>query len=277
MDDRQFKTLLHALGYSFEGYRRVRKGVKKRIRRHMRDLGCRDMAAYLKCIADSPTDREACIQRMTVPISRFMRDRPLWEVLEKVWLPDLHRRFGPRLRAWSAGCACGEEAYSLAIAHREYCAGMAAESAPEMMIHATDINPAVLNRAGEGVYPASSLREMPEALRARYFRPLCGGRRYHAHRDYFDAIRWGRLDLTGDLPDQTFHIILIRNNLLTYLDGTRQWQPMIGIIRRLSPGGLLVIGEQERLPAGLPDMVPVADQLPFVFRRRPSPADDVAQ
>lgn len=269
MDDKQFKILLDALGYSFEGYRRVRKGAKKRIRRHMRDLGCRDVDAYLRRIAAMPADRETCVLQMTVPISRFMRDRPLWEALQGTWLPDLHRRFGPRLQAWSAGCACGEEAYSLVIVHREYCAGMAVEPSPEMMIHAMDINPAVLIRAREGIYPASSLREMPEAFRQRYFRPLRGGRRYRVRRAVFAPIRWKLLDLTSTLPEQAYHLILMRNNILTYLDGPRQWKPMKDIIHHLLPGGLLVIGQRERLPDGLPDLVPVADHLPFVFRRGP--------
>jgi chemotaxis protein methyltransferase CheR len=236
----------------------------------MRDLGCRDVGAYLQRMADRPADREACLLRMTVPISRFMRDRPLWEMLQSTWLPDLHRSFGPRLHAWSAGCACGEEAYSLAIAHREYGAGMAAKPLPEIVIHGTDIHPAVLARAREGIYPASSLREMPGSFRQRYFDSLPGGRRFRIHRVLRDAIRWEFLDLTSALPERSYPIILLRNNILTYLDGSRQGQLMEGIIHRLSPGGLLVIGQRERLPAGLPDVVPVADHLPFVFRRRPA-------
>jgi chemotaxis protein methyltransferase CheR len=244
MDDRQFKILLEALGYSFDGYRRVRKGVKKRIRRHMRDFGCPDVLAYLQRIVDSPADREACTRLLTVSISRFMRDRPLWEALETVWLPDLHRRFGPRLRAWSAGCACGEEACSLAIAHRESCLGMEAEPVRQVSILATDLNPAVLAKAREGIYPASSLREMTEDFRQRYFRPLRGGRRYLVQRALLNPICWGLLDLTSALPEQAYHIILLRNSILTYFDAPRQWQVMRRIVDRLLPGGLLLIGQQ---------------------------------
>ena len=106
MEDGQFKRLPAELGYSYPGYRRVRKGVKKRIRRHMRALGCRDLSAYLDRLAASPPVREACIRRMAVPISRFMRDRAFWDTLRAEWLPELCRSFGLHLKAWSAGTAC---------------------------------------------------------------------------------------------------------------------------------------------------------------------------
>jgi chemotaxis protein methyltransferase CheR len=217
MDDRQFKRLLDELGYSFEGYRRVRKGVKKRIRRHMRDLACRDMTSYLGRIAASYPDREACIRRMAVPISRFMRDRPFWVTLQGRWLSELHRRFGPRLHAWSAGCACGEEAYSLMIAARE-----ASGSALPMDITATDLNPVCLARARAGVYPASSLREMPAELLSRYFSPLRGGRRYRLHPGFIRGIAWGCRRTENPWPGHMYDLILLRNSVLTYYEPPQQ-------------------------------------------------------
>lgn len=276
MDDRQFKTLLEHLGYSFEGYRRVRKGVKKRIRRHMHALECRDVATYLAYLADSPVDREACLRLMTVSISRFMRDRLLWEALGGTWLPALHGRFGPRLRAWSAGCACGEEAYSLAIVHQEAASRLSSDPPLELTIRATDLNPAVLTRAWDGIYPASSLREMPVDLREHYFQPLRGGRRYRIRSVLGAAIEWGRQDLTSDPPEQACHLVLLRNNILTYLDGPRQAPIIKKVLECLRPGGLLVIGSREKLPGGFPELRPVAEQIPYAFRRRP-PHDDISR
>ena len=269
MDDRQFKILLDHLGYAFDGYRRVRKGVKKRIRRHMRDLGCRDVSAYLAHIAAHPADREACIRRMTVSISRFMRDRPLWEALRDVRLPELHRHFGPRLDAWCAGCACGEEAYTLAMIHGELPPAAPPSRPFELAIQATDLNPAVLDRARAGVYPASSLRELPDPLRQRYFRPLRGGRRYHLVAALLSPIQWGCHDLASERPVQTYHLILMRNSILTYGDIPRQTRIMKKVVSYLRPQGLFVIGLRETLPDGLTGLVPVADGLPYVFRRRP--------
>ena len=82
MDDAQFRKLLEFLRYSRAGYRRVRKGVKKRIHRHMQQLGCRDITAYLNLLENQTDYRYECELLMTVSISRFFRDRRLWQMLE---------------------------------------------------------------------------------------------------------------------------------------------------------------------------------------------------
>ena len=82
MDDAQFRKLLEFLRYSRAGYRRVRKGVKKRIQRHMQRLGCRDITAYLSLLENQADCRYECELLMTVSISRFFRDRRLWQMLE---------------------------------------------------------------------------------------------------------------------------------------------------------------------------------------------------
>ena len=263
MDDRQFKRLLDHLGYSFEGYRRVRKGVKKRIRRHMRDLGCGDLAAYLGCIDEAPRVKDACIRRLAVPISRFMRDRPFWDALRDTFLPELQRRFGPGLRAWCAGCACGEEAYSLAIAARE---GLV-----RIGIDATDLNPACLDRARAGVYPASSLREMPADLTARYFRALRRARRYRIHPDLGSGITWCCRRIEAPPTEPRYHLIMLRNNVLTYYGAAGRARVLAPVIEGLLPGGLLAIGQREALPAGQTGLTAPSRVIPFLYRKNPSP------
>jgi len=89
MDNQQFCQLLRHLGLSWTGYRKVRKGVKKRIARHMQDLGCRNVSAYLVELDRRNDARLDCERLMTVSISRFFRDRKLWETLQKNILPVL--------------------------------------------------------------------------------------------------------------------------------------------------------------------------------------------
>ena len=105
MDDIQFKLLLEFLGYSWLGYRKVRRGVKKRIRRHMRRLGCRDITAYLNQLRAQAGSRQDCELLMTVPISRFFRDRRLWLMLESRRLPDIIVGNHSQIAVWFAGCA----------------------------------------------------------------------------------------------------------------------------------------------------------------------------
>jgi len=115
MDDREFGRLLEFLGLSRQGYRKVRKGVKKRVGRHMRSLGCRSLQQYLKQLERRAEVRSQCALALAVPISRFFRDRVLWDILENRILPELVEIGKSSIKVWSAGCACGEEVYSLKI------------------------------------------------------------------------------------------------------------------------------------------------------------------
>lgn len=265
MDDHQFHRLLKYFGYAPEGYRRVRKGVKKRLRRHMQALGCPHLESYLAAIEASAGTRRACLQRLSVPISRFMRDAAFWETLTRQILPDLVHRHGAPLAVWSAGCACGEEAYSLMI-----CAHATHPSMPLnrslLNILATDRNPACLFRAREGLYPRSSFRELSAELLARYFAPLPGRRQYRIRAPFKTDINWLCCDIEN-LPSTTrFHLVLLRNNILTYCGPAGRDQGLRRVLAHLHPGGVLVIGSRERLPAGAVDLIP-AFAMPYVFVR----------
>ena len=266
MDDHQFHRLLEHFGFSREGYRRVRKGVKKRLRRHMQELGCRRLACYLEAIEADPHRRSACLRRLSVPISRFMRDGEFWEALAGRILPDLVNRFGVPLAVCSAGCAGGEEVYSLAICARSLRRPIPTDQ-PLMTILAMDLNPANLARAREGIYTRSSFREMDAERLTRHFNPLRGGRRYRIRPELQSDISWLCCDIRALPMVATFHLVLMRNDILTYLDRSSQKQALQGVERYLQPGGLLVVGRRERLPlkvAGLD----VAYGLPYVFERR---------
>ncbi len=265
MDDPQFHRLLKYFGYSAEGYRRVRKGVKKRLRRHMQALGCQRLESYLDAIAASPRTRRACLQRLSVPISRFWRDAALWVTLAYQILPELVHRFRVPLAVWSAGCAGGEEAYSLTISAQEVQLS-ANPDRPLLTVLATDRNPAFLNRAREGIYPRSSLRELSTDQVARHFTPLPGRRRFRIRAEHKAGINWLCCDIEA-LPSTTrFHLILLRNNILTYCDPDGRAEGLQRVLAHLYPGGVLVIGERERLPAA-DKSIKAAFGLPYVFEQ----------
>ncbi len=265
MDDHQFHRLLKHFGFSREGYRRVRKGVKKRLRRHMRALGCQHLASYLRTIDASPRERSECLRRLSVPISRLMRDRVFWDKLAEEILPDLVRRFGTPLQAWSAGCACGEEAYSLAISART--AGDVIGGNPfRLDILATDRNAVVLERGREGVYSRTSCRELDARQLARHFTPMRGGRRYRTHPELQSNIRWLCCDIDRLPVRAAFHLVLLRNNLLTYLNLSAQKKALPKVLAHLRPGGVLVVGKGERLPEDAAGLVSRWGQ-PFVYER----------
>ncbi len=246
--DDDFRRLLAHFDLPWAGYRKVRKGVKKRIRRHMQDLGCPDMPSYLALVEQRPDAGEQCRQCLLVTISRFFRDRRLWDRLRTHWLPVLKQHFPQGLHVWSAGCAGGEEPYSMAMVWTAS-AGSARESS-HMRITATDANPECLERARRGIYGDGSLREVPDDLRRQFFTPL-PRHRWEIDPHLKDLIDWQLHDLLRDLPpsaDGAFHLVLLRNNLFTYYQGEPLRVALEEIIRTMAPGGLLLLGSHERLP-----------------------------
>jgi chemotaxis methyl-accepting protein methylase len=183
---------------------------------------------------------------MTVSISRFFRDSKVWEVLEAQILPDLIKSERNELQVWIAGCASGEEVYSLKILWESLIS--TSERSPELVITATDMNPVYLERAGAGIYQASSLKEVPEKVRSVYFIKKAGGKSYMIKDSLKSGISWQVGNLLYDTPESQFHIIFLRNNLLTYYKDNIIQTALKKIIASLSSGGFLIIGSHESLP-----------------------------
>ena len=264
MDDDQFGILLEYLNYSWSGYRKVRKGVKKRIQRHMQQLNCRSVTDYLIILDDEPDRRHECELLMSVSISRFFRDRRLWDMIEGRWLPDMIAKGPLELKVWSAGCACGEEVYSFKIIWDRL--GQRREHLPVLELLATDRHPDYLERARSGVYNRSSLKEVPAAWHDVYFDVRRGGRQYLIKDHLKSGIRWQLHHLSTDPPAGDFNIICLRNNILTYCRQAAQKKALTGILDSLSPGGLFIIGCHERLPFEISFLRPMPE-LSYVFEK----------
>jgi chemotaxis methyl-accepting protein methylase len=246
MDDNQFRQLLVYVGLSWQGYRKVRKGVKKRVSRHLQTLGCRSMQEYVEQLQRSAEDRRQCELMMTVAISRFFRDPRFWEVLASCILPELIATCREKLEVWSAGCACGEEVYSLKILWEQM--GRSIPELPVLDITATDLNPLYLARAEEALYPSSSLKEVPSSLRAACFQTETAGNRFRLKPALRTGIVWLAHNFFSAPPRAGFHLILIRNNLLTYYPAERIRPALESILKALCAGGYLIIGSHEKLP-----------------------------
>ena len=264
MDDKQFRLLLEYLGLSWPGYRNVRKAVKKHVCRHMQGLGCRNMREYLEQLQRSEEVRRQCELMMAVPISRFFRDQKLWEVLKTQILPELFETYKDRIGMWSAGCACGEEVYSLKILWEHMSRSII--NLPALDITATDLNPFHLKRAKDALYPLSSLKEVPQNLRARCFQAEPGGKRFKVRPILSTGIIWMTHNFFSGPPGSGFHLILIRNNLLTYYQGDRITLVLDEIVKALSVGGYIVIGSREKLPAQSSALQP-CPSLPYAFKK----------
>ncbi len=250
MEDTQFRKTLDHFGLSWKGYHRVRQGVKKRLARHMQQLKCRSREEYFRSLDENPEEMRRAKELLTVSISRFFRDEGLWQALAMEVIPALMEQAASILKIRSAGCSCGEEAYSIKILWDVVRKGYARW--PALEVWATDMNPEVLDKAQAGTYSASSLRNVPVDWRSIYFRPVQKGG--WAIADFLkEGIYWGLQDLIlDDPPADRFQIVFLRNNVLTYNREEFRKRVISRVIEHLSEEGFLIIGSHEKLPGGFP-------------------------
>jgi len=165
------------------------------------------------------------------------------------------------LRIWSAGCAAGEEPYTLALIWQFELA----EKFPHcrLEIVATDADPASLERARRACYPPASLRELPRAWREAFVRGPAGLCLEPAVRA---TVTFRCADLRREAPAGPFHLILCRNLAFTYFAEPFQGQAVATVTALLAPGGALLIGARERLP-GLPSELIADGAVPGLFWR----------
>jgi chemotaxis methyl-accepting protein methylase len=264
MDDQQFRQLLDRFGYSWEGYRKVRKGVKKRISRHMQQLRCRSTDEYFHALDRDEEVRKHCECLMTVSVSHFFRDRFLWKIIEDQILRGIIEESREYIKTWSAGCACGEEVYSFKILWESLQGHF--DRMPELEIWATDMNPVYLRRAQDGIYPLSSLKEVPPALREIYFTPYRKQGLYRIAPSLKEGILWKVHNLLFELGEFNFQIIFLRNSILTYYKDDPKQSAFRKVIDSLAQGGFLIIGSHEKLPIESKDLLPFSGQ-PYIFRK----------
>jgi chemotaxis protein methyltransferase CheR len=253
MDDKHFQQILDRFGLSWKGYRKVRKGVEKRIAKHMAELECRSVTEYLGRLEDDPHLESAFRLLLRVSISRFFRDRQLWKTIEDRLLPSVAVPGTSRVHVWSAGCARGEEPYSIAIVWMEFV--RKTRTGALLELRATDAQGEWIDKAIQGVYSGSSLKEVPPQLVERYFNPVLDSQRFAVSDLLRKPIVWETSDLlTHDPPGSGFHIIFLRNNLLTYYENTVRIPVLKKITESLRPSGFLVIGSHEQIPEGFPTL-----------------------
>lgn len=266
ISDADFEAVLKAFGLLWSGYRKVRKGAKRRLASLMAEQGIPTIPDLLECCRESPALKEEALRALAVPISRFFRDRRLWIVLETHVIPGIARWSGNQVRVWSAGCARGEETYTIKILYEELasrCSGF-----PSLALWATDFHSRFLEAASHGVFHRSSLKEVPIERRTAWFSPLHGDL-YAVSQRLKEGILWMSHDLTRDEPPASgFHLIFLRHNLLTYYARSVQEKAFSPIVESLLEGGFLILGCREKPPPGMwPLMRCAAD--PHIYRKVP--------
>jgi two-component system, chemotaxis family, CheB/CheR fusion protein len=264
--DAQFEHLLEYLrvnrGFDFTGYKR--SSVMRRVARRMQVVGIPDYDAYLDFLEVHPDEFTQLFNTILINVTRFFRDDGTWEFVREAIVPDLvQRRSNAPIRVWSAGCASGQEPYSVAMLFAE-ALGLG-EVRDRLKIYATDVDEEALATARSGVYTAREVESIGEELRAQYLEPVNGG--YGFRKELRRAVIFGRHDLVSDPPISRIDLLLCRNTLM-YFNADLQSQIYRSFHFSLDPDGYLCLGKSEMLLTRTAIFTPL-DLKRRIFRKVP--------
>ncbi len=247
---------LPRLGFRWRGFRKVRRQVRRRIQRRLGQLGLSGAGAYRDYLRSHPAEWQVLDGCCRITVSRFYRDRAVFDHLGQKVLPELAataiRHGQSEIRCWSAGCASGEEVYTVAILAAT--GPLAKTAGVRLRMVATDADQHVLERARRARYPASSVKDVPAGWLTGPLAP--SGDEHVVRSDLRHDVEFHCQDIRREWPDGPFHLVLCRNLAFTYFDQPLQRSVLRRMIERILPGGVLVIGKQESLPETPSQIIP---------------------
>lgn len=250
------------MGVDFTHYKQTT--IRRRILRRMALRGLQDPKEYLVALAADAGEVQGLYQDFLIRVTQFFRDPEAFAALKERVFPALinSRAPGQPVRIWVAGCATGEEVYSLAISLLEYMDGR--PETPAIKILATDLNETALEKARAGVYLDNiEVDVSPERLRRFFVRS-------EGHYQISKAVRelcvFSRHNLAADPPFSRLDLVSCRN-VLIYMDAALQKRVMPLLHYALNPNGFLLLGTSENV-GGAADLFEVVDAKNRVFARR---------
>jgi len=264
----QFEALLVHLketrGFDFTGYKR--SSLVRRVERRMSQVNVSGYGDYLDYLQVHPGEFEALFNTILINVTGFFRDPDTWEFLTTDVLPRLLSTHDGTLRVWSAGCASGEEPYTLALLAADHLdrAGRG-DGLARLTIDATDIDHASLDRARAACYRSEGLTELPDDLAGPYFETAGTERRVidRVRR----RVRVHQLDLSREAPLRIDYDLILCRNVVIYFDRYMQERLFQIFVDSLVPGGYLVLGKVETLFGPARDRLSLVDPRERVYRR----------
>jgi two-component system CheB/CheR fusion protein len=265
--DRQFEALLlhvkELRGFDFTGYKR--SSLMRRVDRRMAQVGVAGYGEYLEYLELHQDEFTALFNTILINVTAFFRDPEAWDYLRTEVLVPLLAAKAPDapIRVWSAGCASGEEAYTLAILLCEILGPE--EFRARVKIYATDVDEEQLAEARQGAYGPRAVAAVPPEILERYFDQAAG--RYVFRKDLRRSVIFGRNDLVQDAPISRVDVLTCRNTLM-YFNAETQARIIGRLHFALLDNGALFLGKAEMLLSHSSLFQP-ADLKRRVFRRVP--------
>jgi len=252
---RLFRDLIHReCGLYFGDNKRA--FLSSRIGKRLTARSMGSFYGYYRYLKEGGREQEEEMLRLldilTINETAFFRNRPQFEFLEEVVLPELAEQKKKRgdylFRIWSAGCATGEEPYSIAISALET---LTPRSAWEVRVYASDLSLSALERADRGLYPEAKLAGLRSEREKGYFMKAAEG---HAIRDEVKRlVIYDFHNLKHENGLRNLDVVFCRN-VLIYFDPEEQQRVVAKLVRALKPGGYLFLGHSESVQGKIEDL-----------------------
>ncbi|MEA2178990.1 MAG: two-component system, chemotaxis family, CheB/CheR fusion protein, partial [Solirubrobacteraceae bacterium] len=199
-------------GFDFTGYKR--STIERRVAKRMAELDLERYEDYVDHLELEADEFSALFNTILINVTGFFRDAPTWEHLATSVVPQLIAARPPDspLRVWCAGCASGEEPYTVAMVF----ASVLGEAAfvDRVKIYATDVDEEALDQARLGTYAARAVEDVPRDALERFFERH--DQRYVFRRDLRRSVIFGRNDLVQDAPISRVDLLVCRNTLMYF-------------------------------------------------------------
>jgi chemotaxis methyl-accepting protein methylase len=267
-DDAGFHALMAKItrdrGFQCSSYKD--KCLRRRIAVRMRAKGSITHSEYAGILDADPREYDRLVRSLTINVTKFFRNWETFSVIQQKVVPALWERRERELRVWSAGCASGEEAYSLAILMHKYAVERSDLSRLDRLsIVGTDIDAHCLEDAEAAEYGETALGDTPATLRQDYFTDVGG--RYAMLPEVRRLVKFQCSDLLrSDPPFEDIHLIVCRN-VVIYFEREAQDALFEEFHRALAPGGFLVLGKVETLLGSARSMFSPVNARERIFRK----------
>ncbi len=237
-----------------EGYEKFKKDVlnltkidlnaykEKQMRRRIETLINKNRISsyddYVKVLKTDKERFEEFVNFLTINVSEFYRNPEQWKFMDETIFPELTKKFGKRLKIWSAACSTGDEPYSLVMALSKH---VPMES---IKIHATDLDKKVMAQAQIGLYSEKSIKNVPDEFKRKYFTKI--GASYQISDEIKKHVEFKSHNLIEDRYDTNFDMIVCRNVLIYFTDEAKD-EVFLKFNKSLKKGGILFIGSTEQI------------------------------
>lgn len=240
--------------------------LRRRIRIRMERNKVMNPDAYRLILKNDPAEYNQLMDCLAINVTQFFRDPTTYEVIKSQIIPQIlenKKRLNSRvIRIWSAGCATGEEPYSLVMVIKELLGARMDDY--HVSIYATDLDQGALSRAETGIYEESHFSTMKATLQRKYFTPYQG--KYELSERIKEMVKFKQMNLISAEPILNVDLLLCRN-LLIYIDENSQLIIFDKFYQSLNRGGYLVLGKAETLPGDFLNRFKIIDRDERIYEK----------